>query len=519
MESDHNLETSEWVGPRQDLLLLRGWAIQRDGSPVTAVRLSLKGDTFEGYHGIRRPDIAHAYPGNADGIFSGFSIVANIDAGQLPATLEAKSLDGTWHLLRTIECQDISGAPNVVPVKTEALGWNDKATTPADPASRPVLFISHDFAFAGAQVILLRLLRWLRAKCDTNFEILIAVSRDSASRASTTERHLLDGFNEVGPVHFLSDLTHAPENLALIRRGHYRLIYANTGTLGWLLPSLRPFACPVISSVYELGFWLKRRTGQAIFNRQAAETDLFLAGGKAVRDLLVNEMAVPAHKTEVVYACASTERAAQTRLQHSRDEVRRALGIPADAFVLEACGTFDWRKGAELFVPICVALRRKLSRRDFRAIWIGDTGDPLVRQQFLHDIEAAGLAGNVSLVEPQPNLPWWMLAADCFALPSREDPFPMVMLEAGVLGLPVVGFQGSGGVTEYAGADAGLCVPYLDVEAFAEALAALAFDPDRSRALGRAAEERATNFFDEEISFQRIREMIAQFTTQTVTPP
>ncbi len=513
MEILSNIEVANWVRREDRLLLVSGWALMKDGTPVTVIRLRQTGWSSVGYYGISRPDVAKAHPEHPDAQFCGFSFLAALKEVSLPCTLELQDNAGGWHKCRVIEPAQITHQAVPAPVSTELEdGAADHLSTPPID-NRPVLFISHDFAFAGAQVILLRLLRWLRKNSDLAIEVLIAVPRHTAGHASTEERHLLSGFNETGSVHFLSDLTHAPENLGRIHRNRYRLIYANTGTLGWLLPSLRPFTCPVISHVYELGFWLKRRTGKAVFNRQATQTDLFLAGGQAVHDLLVNEMSVPASKTRVVYACASIERAKKALTEYSRQKVRHTLGIPGDAFVVEACGTLDWRKGAELFVPICVALRRKLAGRSFRAIWIGDPGAQIVKDQFLHDIESAGLAEQVTLVAPQQNLPWWMLAADCFALPSHEDPFPMVMLEAGVLGLPVVGFQHSGGIVEYAGKDAGIVVPFLDVEAFADALASLAADPAAATRRGLAGQQRVAQSFDEEISFQLIAELITNLAT------
>jgi glycosyltransferase involved in cell wall biosynthesis len=79
---------------------------------------------------------------------------------------------------------------------------------------------------------------------------------------------------------------------------------------------------------------------------------------------------------------------------------------------------------------------------------------------------------------------------DVFALPSREDPFPLVMLEAATHGLPTVCFAQAGGAPEFVGADAGVVVPYLDVDAFAAACAALRDDPARRTALGLEARRR-----------------------------
>jgi glycosyltransferase involved in cell wall biosynthesis len=78
-------------------------------------------------------------------------------------------------------------------------------------------------------------------------------------------------------------------------------------------------------------------------------------------------------------------------------------------------------------------------------------------------------------------------AMDAFALTSREDPFPLVMLEAGALGLPVVCFANSGGGPEFAGSGAGLIAPYLDVEALVGHLAVLRDNADLRRQLGTEA--------------------------------
>ena len=55
----------------------------------------------------------------------------------------------------------------------------------------------------------------------------------------------------------------------------------------------------------------------------------------------------------------------------------------------------------------------------------------------------------------------YYLAADLLVLTSREDPCPLVNMEAMESSLPVVAFQGAGGAPEVL-ADAGICVPYLE---------------------------------------------------------
>ncbi len=74
-------------------------------------------------------------------------------------------------------------------------------------------------------------------------------------------------------------------------------------------------------------------------------------------------------------------------------------------------------------------------------------------------------------VRPDP-LPWFAMA-DVFALPSREDPFPLVCLEHAAMGHPLVTYR-NGGIVELleaAGPAAATgVVDHLDVGAMADSV-------------------------------------------------
>ncbi len=78
-------------------------------------------------------------------------------------------------------------------------------------------------------------------------------------------------------------------------------------------------------------------------------------------------------------------------------------------------------------------------------------------------------------------------AADVFALTSREDPFPNVVLESMDAGVPVVAFAGTGGGASLAATVAGRAVPAFDREAYARAVDDLLGDEGARRAVGASA--------------------------------
>jgi glycosyltransferase involved in cell wall biosynthesis len=381
------------------------------------------------------------------------------------------------------------------------------STVEMPPPRTRVLFISHDFAHAGAQLFLLRLVQWMKRNSELAFDVLINVPRANTAHAQPLEATLLADFGATAEVFFLDD-TGQPENLAKVQAGDYGVIYANTATLGPLLAGMRPFPARVISHIHELRFWIERRMGKDRFALLDQQADHFIACSTVVRDNLVTNLGVDPGKVTTIHEFTSVIRFSAADREQIRSEVRSELKIPQSAFLLLSCGTFDWRKGAELFTPFAAALRKHAPDLDFHAIWVGHYGSDLYRDQLEHEMDVLGLAGRVRLLGPSKEPEKYMYAADAFLLPSKEDPFPIVMLEAAAAGLPVLAFDGSGGAAEFIGTDAGLLCPYLDVSALAANAATLARTPQLRKYLGATAAHKVTTLYDERVQCPKILHLI-----------
>ena len=97
---------------------------------------------------------------------------------------------------------------------------------------------------------------------------------------------------------------------------------------------------------------------------------------------------------------------------------------------------------------------------------------------------------------PMPALPNYYREADIFCLPSWEEGFPLVLLQAMACGLPVVATEETGaGDIITSGVD-GELVPAGDVPALREALDRLVSNPELAATMGSAARERVSNGFD-----------------------
>jgi len=124
-------------------------------------------------------------------------------------------------------------------------------------------------------------------------------------------------------------------------------------------------------------------------------------------------------------------------------------------------------------------------------LWLGGDERPTEYKLFVdHDIALLGLRTTLSLVAETPDPERYFLAADVFALTSRDDPFPCVVHEAMACALPVVGFSDAGGAGEALAEGCGVLVPYLDVDAMARQILAMIARPADRAAMGAKAERR-----------------------------
>jgi glycosyltransferase involved in cell wall biosynthesis len=321
-----------------------------------------------------------------------------------------------------------------------------------------ILFISHEASSTGAPRVLLNIMRWLRTHTDFRLRLLLRAGGP-----------LEKEFRELAEVHMES----AGWSDCLIR--DVCIIYSNTGTNGLYLRTL-PFGnIPVVTHLHELHQALQW-FGPENLAATLAHTTHFIACSNAVKSMLEKDCLVnPAMVSMVPESIVPQEVTAQARAK-SGLEVRRELGIGADQFMVVGCGNAEVRKGVDLFILLARECARKEITGKIAFVWVGPVGISLANNYYLQDLERLGLNGCVRFVGQMENPQPIIAACDLFCLPSREDPFPLVMLEAGALGKATLAFCGSGGAEEYCRKGNGFLVPYLDVSGMADCIERLARD-------------------------------------------
>ena len=277
--------------------------------------------------------------------------------------------------------------------------------------------------------------------------------------------------------------------LQRIRSAHYDGIVVNTIANGGLLLELEPLELPFVLYVHELETSIRIYSQPDELAYELIRVSHVFCGSAAVRQNLIARHGLTADNTSVLNSLIHTQTLLAKFAAVDRRAVRQRLGIPANAVVVGGCGNAEWRKGVDLF--LLVARQVLNTHPDTYFVWVGvpESGEESGRLHY--DLARMGMGNRVHLLPPSGDYVDYVACFDLFTLTSREDPYPLVMLEAGLNRNPVLCFAQSGGSPDYVGTDTGCLVPYSDPSAMAGIIARLADDGTERDRLGAIFHERA----------------------------
>jgi len=258
-----------------------------------------------------------------------------------------------------------------------------------------------------------------------------------------------------------------------VQRGKYALVYVNSVQATDVLMELTESTnIPVILHVHELEVMIKSVTDPLTFANSLKKTSAAIAVSEMVKQNLIQQHHIARDKVQLVHEFIPDE----VKITKSKAEIRNELGIEPNAFVVISSGTIDLRKGIDLFVQVA---KRVNETEDVNFIWIGANLKSYEYFLIQQDIRKLKIKDKINIIESVTNPYDYYAAADLFLMTSREDPFPLVCLEAGKLGRPIVCFDDAIGSTEFIDDITGKVVPYLDTDAMVNAI--LDFKNDKSR--------------------------------------
>ncbi len=120
-----------------------------------------------------------------------------------------------------------------------------------------------------------------------------------------------------------------------------------------------------------------------------------------------------------------------------------------------------------------------------------------------------GLIGSFVMTGRLPYSPLALLPFDLLISTSREDPYPLVVIEAAYLKMPTIAFAGSGGATEFIADECGWLIPDFSTNEFIRKIEELQKNPDNIKERGYKAYYKAIRLHsNEEIILDEFRKII-----------
>jgi D-inositol-3-phosphate glycosyltransferase len=303
--------------------------------------------------------------------------------------------------------------------------------------------------------------------------------------------------------------------------GYYDLVHSHywmSGQVGWL--ARERWGVPLVHTAHTLAKVKNRSIAEGdrpepkarvIGEEQViAEADRLVANTRfEAQDLVTSYDADPTRLTAV-----------QPGVDLSRFRPgaadRRRLGLPERGHVVAFVGRIQPLKGPDVLIRALAEMRRRsLASNVTVVICGGPSGSGLDRPTSLIELaQSLGVADAVTFLPPQTgdDLVALYRAADLVAVPSHNESFGLVALEAQACGTPVVAAAVGGLVTAVQNGTSGILVDGHDPQDWARVLSGLLAAPGCRRQLAEGAVRHAANF-----SWDRTAEGLLRVYREAVT--
>jgi O-antigen biosynthesis protein len=330
----------------------------------------------------------------------------------------------------------------------------DALSPPALIDTRSVLVVTHDCHPHGAQFLILQTARELQT---LGFQVCV-LALDGGK--------LWDEFAKFPRA--LDAAAAGPEQtrrfLSEQRAAGFAHAITSTVVAGTAVPWLKKLGYAVLSLIHELPGVIRAMKQERNAALIAAESDKVVFPAAPVAGRFC-EIAAVAQSKAVIRPQGLLRR---NPYKHRKTDAHRTacerLGLPLDSQIILNVAYLDRRKGPDLFVEIAAHAVSRSPSAVF--LWIGHA-EPAMLAEVQARVAALGLSDKVKFIGFDADPLVYYAAASVYALTSREDPFPNVVLESAEVDVPVVAFEGTTGASSFILERGGRLASALDCADFA----------------------------------------------------
>lgn len=229
-------------------------------------------------------------------------------------------------------------------------------------------------------------------------------------------------------------------------------------------------------------------------------SDKIITVSKAVEEHLYKNYPHVKDRCETIYNCIDESFYEPREINPLK--LRKSLGYTDSDKIVLFAGRISIIKGVDTLISALVKINQQ--NENVKLILLGQVEDFNISEA------AKGFEKQISVIQPTENISVFYEVSDIVVLPSRIDPFPYVMLEAGATKKPFIGGN-TGGIAEFIedGVD-GILIEPGDSDQLADKIIFLIDNPAQSELLANALYKKVKQECDGVQYFERLHNIYNQ---------
>jgi glycosyltransferase involved in cell wall biosynthesis len=227
----------------------------------------------------------------------------------------------------------------------------------------------------------------------------------------------------------------------------------------------------------------------------------------AMSQAVADHLAPAGCPTTVVHGGRSPEHFA--RCQPS-STLRGELGLGPGSEVIAVVARLTPWKGHMVLLDAFAAVHRERPQARLLVVGAPTFWESTYENRLRERAAELGCADAVRWLGFRDDIPQLLALSDLMVLPSRNEPFGIVIVEAMIAAKPVVVCDSGGPPEIVVHGETGLVVPTWEVGPLADAVCTLLDDPALARRMGEAGRERAVRHFDVREAVRQIEDIYDQ---------
>ena len=223
-----------------------------------------------------------------------------------------------------------------------------------------------------------------------------------------------------------------------------------------------------------------------------------IAVSEGCRDILVQKYGMPRGKMTVIHNgidCSRNEPDPQ-----ATERLRIEFGIPQGSVVLANIGRLATQKGQKYLIGALDIL----AQQGYPLILLL-VGDGPLKEQLEEEARSRGVAGLVRFTGFRNDIRAIFAITDIFVMPSLNEGFSLILLEAMAAAKPIVGTRVTGTTEAIVDGETGLLCAPSSPDDLAQKILLLINDRQKRDALGNRAREAAFRKFDVSLMVEKTR--------------